>query len=138
MNAKFKDILLIDDNEADNFLNEYALKEMGCTDTVYAVKSGPDALKFLRARQDEGLEPPELIFLDINMPGMNGWEFLEAYEALNSGAKTDIVIVMLSTSLNPDDQEKAAHLEAISDFKNKPITEEKMMEIVKTFFPEKL
>ena len=75
-----------------------------------------------------------MIFLDINMPGMNGWELLEAYEKLNKRNNGLLVVVMLTTSLNPDDRTKAVRLGYVGDFINKPLNTDKVLEIYETFF----
>ncbi len=138
MKTKLKSILLIDDNEADNFLHTLVIKEAACTDHVVAIKSGQKALEYLR-ETEEGLHPqPDLIFLDINMPGMDGWEFLEEYKNLINTKKSQIVVVMLTTSPNPDDQEKARQISEISKYVNKPLSQEILDEIMKEYFAGKL
>lgn len=79
---------------------------------------------------------PDLIFLDINMPAMNGWEFLETYKNLEIINK--IIVVMLTTSLFPDDKLKAEEHENISAFEIKPISIQKVDAIVEKFFKHAL
>ena len=107
MRKKINCILLIDDDKSTNFLHKIIIEETGVSEKVEAVQSGQEALDYLE-RKKEGVYPkPDLIFLDINMPGMNGWEFLEEYEKLDDNLKGEIMIMMLTTSINPDDEEKA-------------------------------
>ena len=68
------------------------------------------------------------------MPGINGWEFLEAYDELEEKQHGRIVIVMLTTSLNPDDEKKANSIPPINGFQNKPLTPESLQEILKEHF----
>lgn len=77
-----------------------------------------------------------LTLLDINMPVMDGWEFLEAYHALEDNQKGKIIIIMLTTSLNPDDKIRAEEISEVSGFKSKPLSIETVEEIMKTYFPE--
>jgi CheY-like chemotaxis protein len=70
------------------------------------------------------------------MPAMNGWEFLERYSSLEKQQKANVVIVMLTTSLNPDDQAKASSIPDVSGFETKPLTPEKLELILKKYFPE--
>jgi CheY-like chemotaxis protein len=80
---------------------------------------------------------PDLIFLDINMPVMDGWEFMQVYHKLDENKKGNKVIVMLTTSINPDDKLKASLISEITDFKSKPLFPDNLEELVKKYFPEK-
>jgi len=131
---KLRSILLIDDNEADNFLHKLVIRDADCTEQVVAVNGGQEALDYLR-QAEEGLHlPPDLIFLDINMPGMDGWEFLEEYKKMQVARENQIVAVMLTTSPNPDDQEKAKQIPEISRYVNKPLSQLILEEIIREFF----
>lgn len=111
-------ILLIDDNEADNFYHELILKEANCAKTVLSFLSAELALSYLESNH---AITPDVIFLDINMPKMNGWEFLGFYEQLKSSQKSKSLIVLLSTSLHPKDSELADKHDSIDAFLTKPI-----------------
>ena len=69
------------------------------------------------------------------MPAMNGWEFLDKYKKLSKERKVEIVVVMLTTSLNPDDKLKANEMPDISGFETKPLTTEKLNRILTKYFP---
>ncbi|WP_339736288.1 response regulator [uncultured Sunxiuqinia sp.] len=138
MKMKLKSILLIDDNEADNFLHKLVIRDAACAEQVVAVNGGQEALEYL-SETEEGLHPlSELIFLDINMPGMNGWEFLEEYKKMDISRTEQIVAVMLTTSPNPDDEEKARQIPEISKFVNKPLSKAILDEIITEYFGERL
>ena len=123
--------MLIDDNPHDNFFHERAIKAYDESDIVIAKESGTAALEYLNA----GTDPrSDLIFLDINMPGMNAWEFLEKYVLLDQTIKGQPIIIMLTTSGNPFDLAKAKEWDCISDFITKPLTKEKMKEIADKYF----
>jgi CheY-like chemotaxis protein len=77
---------------------------------------------------------PELIFLDINMPKMNGWEFIEEYSRLKLNGDGRTVIIMLTTSMNPLDLEKSKKSPHIAAFKTKPLNAEMLAEIYASFF----
>lgn len=134
MPPQFNCVLLVDDDEATNFLHRLALEEHGCAKQVVCTYNGQEALDFLTTPVDGQYPSPEVIFLDINMPGVNGWDFLEAYKELDPDQRGGIVIVMLTTSLNPYDQKKAKTIQEISDFKNKPLTEEALDQLVENYF----
>lgn len=137
MKNKLNCILLVDDDEPTNFLNRMILQDVDCAENVEVVESGNEALKYLEnATGKDGNSPlPELIFLDINMPAMNGWEFLEQYSTLDKQHKANVVIVMLTTSLNPDDREKASSMPDVSGFETKPLNPEKLKSILEKYFP---
>lgn len=131
MKQELKCILLIDDEEVDNFIHEKVIKNSGCTEKIVVVDGGQPALDYLVAAKDGNHPMPDLIFLDINMPGMDGWEFIEAYRQLNKAEDEHVIIAMLTTSLNPDDAEKAKTIKEIKDFINKPLTTDILQEILK-------
>lgn len=130
MKKKLNCILLIDDDEIANYINASVVKHVDCSETVVSVQSGQAALDYLTSKV-EGIYPqPDLIFLDINMPGMNGWEFLEHYQKLEDSQQGKVIVVMLTSSVNPDDMEKARSMEGITEFKTKPMTEQMLMAIL--------
>ncbi|SFM68163.1 Response regulator receiver domain-containing protein [Chitinophaga sp. YR627] len=135
MNRKLNSILLIEDDEATNFINQMVIKRLDCTDHVHISWNGADALDYLKGCVERAsCQQPELILLDINMPGLNGWEFLDEYEKLQPEEKGKIVVVMLTTSLNPEDKHRASLNPSVAGFKNKPLTPSLMKEILKQYF----
>lgn len=135
MKKKLNCILLIDDDEATNYIHKIVINKADCAEQVVAMQSGYDALDYLTKMKDGIYPQPDVIFLDINMPAMDGWEFLEEYEKLEDGQKGHIVVVMLTTSLNPDDEKKAKSLGKVNGFKNKPLSVEMVEDVVKEHFP---
>ena len=137
MNTKISTVLLVDDDESTNFLHRRIIEKTGLAERVVIKETGLQALEYLRSMEN-GVHPqPELILLDINMPVMNGWEFLKEYRQMDAEQQGKIVVVMLTTSINPDDQAKANALGMISDFKNKPLTQAMFTEMVRGYFPER-
>lgn len=136
MTQKLRSILLIDDDEPTNYLTQAIIEDAACTKTVKAVQSGQEALEYLlnASGDDDGHAVPDLIFLDVNMPAMNGWEFLEKYRLLNSEKRGKVMIVMLTTSLFPEDRQKAMEIPEVSGFENKPLTTQKLNRILDKFF----
>jgi CheY-like chemotaxis protein len=129
MRTQLNCILLIDDDEPTNFLNRLTLEQAGCTRTIHVAQSGEEALDFLRNTQR-----PDLIFLDVNMPAMDGWEFLERYRSLPSDRKADIVLIMLTTSLNPDDELRTRAIPEVSGFENKPLSQQRVEQLLDKYF----
>ena len=133
-------ILLIDDDEATNFLSNIILEESELSNHIKTKQTAKAALSYLAesidASDGNGALPyPDLILLDINMPAMDGWEFIERFRELNSKAAKKPAIVMLTTSINPDDKVRALNMPEISSFENKPLTAEMVTSIIERFFP---
>lgn len=137
MKTKLNCVLLVDDDEPTNFLNKMVLEDIDCAETIRVTDSAQDALDYLKKAEGPNGSPssPDLILLDINMPAMNGWEFLERYSGLDKQHKANVVIVMLTTSLNPDDRAKASSIPDVSGFETKPLTPEKLQSILEKYFP---
>jgi CheY-like chemotaxis protein len=140
LKTKLNCILLIDDDESTNYLNRLIIEDVGCTESIQAVESGREALDFLTARDSPADDPefpcPDIIFLDINMPGMSGWEFLEEYRKLPEEQRGNILVFMLTTSLNPDDEKRAHEITDVSDFIYKPLSEQILEKILLEHFKE--
>lgn len=135
MKEKIDTVLLVDDDAGTNFLNRMVLEDAEVAKQIKTVLNGKEAIQFLaNAEKDQEPSDPMLIFLDINMPVMDGWEFLNAYRELNGKPKRDIIIVMLTTSLNPADKERAESISEIAGFKTKPLSGEMLNEILTTYF----
>lgn len=125
-----KCVLLIDDDADDNFLHQLVIEDSKTEAKVLALESGEEALRYLANYQDENYMKPDLILLDINMPRMNGFEFLDLYKNLPEVARVNTKIVMLSTSSHPFDQEKAEGIMGEVYYKIKPLTEEVFEELL--------
>jgi len=121
-------IMLVDDNKIDNFFHERVIRKNNAAKIILTKDSGFDAIAYLKRGKE--VVQPDVIFLDINMPGMNGWEFIEHYKSLDETLQNSMIVVMLSTSDNPDDRELAKTHQILSDFKTKPLTKEMLEEVL--------
>lgn len=130
MKNKLKNILLIDDDADDNFFHQIIIRDLDITDNIQIATNGIEALELLKRIST----PPELIFLDINMPKMNGWEFLEEYDKLPSQYKANEIVAMLTTSQNSADKKKAEQIASLKCFRSKPLTEEMLKGILQDYF----
>lgn len=137
MKQKLKKILLVDDSQSDNFYHKRIIDKCNVTENVVIKYSGEEALEYLTTIYEEQYPNPDLLFLDINMPGMTGWEFLDEYNNLPTEQKAHIVVTMLTTSQNDDDRSKAEQNKLINRFQNKPLDQDVLMDIIRENFPER-
>lgn len=134
MKQKLNSILLVDDNPADNYFHTLVIENAKITETIHIAENGLEALESITSKID-GVHPqPNIIFSDINMPKMNGWEFLEEYEKLSERQKSKCVVMMLSTSTNEGDIKKANKYNHVNGFSSKPLTKEILSETVEKHF----
>ncbi|GAB3577443.1 response regulator [Hymenobacter daeguensis] len=126
--------LLVDDDQTTNYLNQLLLKRLSVTDKILVALNGQEALDLLQIHCRQATpDCPALILLDVKMPVMDGFAFLEAYNRLPLPEKQAIIIVMLTTSLHPQDVERVQKLN-IAGFLNKPLTENKINDVLKNHF----
>ncbi|WP_420581547.1 response regulator [Reichenbachiella sp.] len=121
-------VLLVDDDVPTNFIHEVILKKSNRFKQIHSVLSATEALNYLQAKR------PNLIFLDINMPALSGWDFIDQFRSLPIEQKEDIVIVMVSTSMDPKDKQRAEVCSEIREFVSKPMSVEKIEDIVVSHF----
>lgn len=136
MTKKLHSILLIDDDDDANYFHERLLIQMACAEKIGKAYSGKEALEIIKSNIKEKQPNPEIIFLDLNMPGMNGWEFLDEYGKLDKKVKSKMILILLTTSLNPDDQERAKKNPDVMGFYNKFLDKKTLEEILAKYFPE--
>lgn len=134
-------ILVIDDNEHDIFFHRRLLKKLNCARRIKVCRDGVEGMDFLLGRgkyQRPGEEwpIPDLIFLDLNMPLMDGWEFLEAFKQQFGERPDTPLVLMVSTSLNPDDQDRLTRYPAVSDFIPKPLDAAHVSKVLAQHFPD--
>jgi len=130
---KLKCIMLIDDDDDDNYFHQIVINKMNITEHIEVALNGEEALNFLKK---ENQTHPDIMFLDINMPKMNGWEFMEIYKELRADQKAKVVVMMLTTSENPEDKKRAELYPEITGFGSKPLTEKVLAEILEKHFSD--
>lgn len=130
MSKKINNILLIDDDAVNNFIVINTLKRLDIADKITAATNGLEAIDLIKSYiSDNQNDLPKIIFLDINMPIMDGWEFLEEFEKLDSEIKSQIYIYMVSSSVYEDDISRSKTYQSVTDFISKPLIQEKILEI---------
>jgi CheY-like chemotaxis protein len=122
-------ILIIDDDEINNFIAAKLINKIPPKAIVNTCLNGQDGIDFVKSKLDKQDEMPDIIFLDINMPVMNGWEFLEEYEKIKSQIQKSICINMLSSSVYNDDITKAESFDTVQKFISKPLTVDKIQSL---------
>ena len=123
--------MLIDDDADDNFFHEREIKKNDLEHIIITKNLGIKALEYLKLKEEP---QADLIFLDINMPGMNGWEFLREYNQLDKVLQSRAIIIVLTTSNIARDVARANTYSFVADYITKPLTREIMGDIVKKYF----
>jgi len=126
---KLKQILLVDDSDATNFFNKAILGKLECVEEIIVAKNGKEALDIFKSG-----EVPDLIFLDINMPIMNGWEFIKEYQKIEASRKTSIIVLMLGTKLKLDEEERVKSIPEINEYFEKMLTKKIVCYILNKYF----
>lgn len=130
-------IMLIDDDVATTVYNEIIIEDVECVKKVISMNSGEEALTYLDATNSDNDPLPNLILLDINMPTMDGWEFLEEFTQLTTNRNIKKpVIIMLSASSDEGEADKVKKHMLLKGIKNKPLTFETVEEIRDMYFSD--
>lgn len=114
-------VLLIDDSEIDNYINKAIISKSDSVTEVVTKTSGQEALDYLMELKDNIELVPNVIFLDIRMPGMDGYEFIELYKNLPNEVKQKCRVFVLSSSTNPTDIARSESYEEIEKHLSKPL-----------------
>jgi CheY-like chemotaxis protein len=125
MAVRYKTCLLIDDNYIDNFVTRKILESGNFAEKIIVQQSPQEALTAIQ----QGIIKPDVIFLDIRMPVMTGFEFLEEYDKLDLDLENPVKIFMLSSSLDPTDMHNSRNSRHVAQFIHKPLTYEALEEL---------
>jgi CheY-like chemotaxis protein len=118
-----KNILLVDDDEIFNFLNRRTLEGLGMTNDIHTALNGQEALKLFNEYSMGSKALPDIVLLDLNMPIMDGFQFIEMLGKLDIPRKEAVKIIIVTSSQDPKDVLRAQKL-GIEYFLTKPITED--------------
>lgn len=129
-------VLLLDDNELDNFINRKTLEAVRFSDKIVVNNTAKNALDFLKSLHETGQKVqeahPEVVFVDLNMPVMDGFQFLEAMKETYPGNFDKTRIVILTSSLHETDKQRARKISESILFLNKPLTESMLMSLARS------
>jgi CheY-like chemotaxis protein len=115
--------LLIDDDSVCNFLNKKTLERTGFVNDIQTVLNGKEAIDLFNSYYQESRQLPDIVLLDLNMPIMDGFGFLEAFKRLPSPDKENVKIIVVTSSQDPKDISRAKEL-GIKQYLTKPLMEE--------------
>lgn len=129
---KYRTVMLIDDNEIDNLINQKMIEAASITENIYTHTGAKSAIEFLKNMEKLDVADkvlPDVIFLDIDMPLMDGFQFLDEFEKLTNTAKNKCRIVMLTSSINPQDFNRSKKYENVKLYLNKPLSHESITKL---------
>ncbi|MFN8416778.1 MAG: response regulator [Cytophagaceae bacterium] len=132
--TKYHAVMLVDDNEIDNLINQKMIEASGICEHIFVHSGARSAIEFLKnieklAKASIDLYLPDVIFLDIDMPLMDGFQFLEEFDKLSDMIKNHCKVVMLTSSLNPMDLQKAKKNKFVVKYINKPLTQDNLKKL---------
>jgi len=131
MQAKTPIIALVDDDKVFQLTTSRTIQAAKLTDRILQFENGEEALSFLKEHAMETDSLPDYIFLDINMPFVDGWMFLEDFATLKTDLQKNISIYMVSSSIDPKDVNRAKGNKNVQDYITKPVSREKLTELLK-------
>ncbi|MFD2101263.1 response regulator [Flagellimonas iocasae] len=122
---------IVDDDPIHQFGMKVLLKKVKLSKEILVYHNGQEAMDALLDRVVDGAKLPSIIFLDLNMPIMDGWGFLDNFIKIPNKNREKIVVYVVSSSINPSDRERAKQYEVVSDYIIKPINENQLIEVLR-------
>ncbi|MFM8912616.1 MAG: response regulator [Flammeovirgaceae bacterium] len=129
---KYRTVMLIDDNEIDNLINQKMIEAAAIAENIYTHTGAKSAIEFLKNMEKMDVADkvlPDVIFLVIDMPLMDGFQFLHEFEKLAPGTKKKSRIVMLTSSINPQDFSRSKKYPNVKLYLNKPLSHDSIVKL---------
>jgi CheY-like chemotaxis protein len=129
---KYRTVMLIDDNEIDNLINQKMIEAAAVAENIYTHTGAKSAIEFLKNMEKMDVADkvlPDIIFLDIDMPLMDGFQFLDEFEKLTKLTKKKSRIVMLTSSINPQDFNRSKKYPNVKLYLNKPLSHDSIIKL---------
>ena len=129
---RYRTVMLVDDNEIDNLINQKMIEAASITDNIYTHTGAKSAIEFLKNMEKMDVAEkvlPDVIFLDIDMPLMDGFQFLDEFENLSALTRKKSRIVMLTSSINPQDFNRSKKYNNVKMYLNKPLSHDSILKI---------
>lgn len=123
-----KRVFLIDDDDVFVFLTKKVIERSGVEVILSVFSNGQEGIEHIKGIAADENALPDVILLDLNMPVMDGWEFLNAYQELDLAK--DIALYIVTSSISPYEVERAKHIKEVQEFIVKPIAKEKFIDII--------
>lgn len=127
---KIELLALVDDDDTFVYITKRIIEKTNHVKEIKVFGNGLDALNYLKENLNSEYKLPDIIFLDLSMPIMDGWQFLDEFTTLEKQKTNKIIIYVCSSSISPHDIMKAKKMSVVSDFIIKPVTKDKFSEII--------
>lgn len=125
-----KKLVFIDDDPIDHFLMKHILRDKNYFDITTYTIYGSLVLDYIEEHKSEPERLPDMIFIDLNMPLFNGWDFLKRMETMQDEIEKNIPVVVISSSLRPDDKAVSSQFTFVQDFVSKPVNSAEIERII--------
>ena len=125
-------VCIVDDDDIYQFVASMEIKKTKMVDKIIFFADGEQAINYLKQEQKNIVNIPDIIFLDVNMPVMDGWQFLAEYGILKSKLPKSVIIYLVSSSVDERDLTRAKTINEISGYLIKPVARERLLEVLNT------